>query len=296
MIDRRSVLAGSALAATLVACSDGTPETDADRQALLSDYAVNLESWYLDQPFLSRFDQAARDGFTSVEFWLPNGEDRTPEDAAKAAGDAGLEVVQIVGAAPELARSNDQTRQSFLEMCRRTVDNARTLKTSIATLVGHNDVEGISKAESLAAYTDHLAAAAPIFEAAGVTAVIEPFNPYDHPRHFLYGSADAMDVVSAVNSPFVKINWDLFHMQRYEGELIGNLRRAGNTIGYVQLADAPERAQPGTGDVNYANVIKAVRQTGYDKPIGLEFWAKDSDYAQAVNDMINISKAVSALG
>ena len=262
--------------------------SEADVQEALSGFAVNTESWYLDTPFLQRFDRAARDGFTHVEFWGPEGEDRSPEAIAKAASDAGLNIIQIVGGAPLLAKNDAATRAEFLAMCERTVEQAATLDTDIATIVGHNDVDGINKADSLASYADHLAAAAPIFEAAGVTAAIEPFNPFNHPGHFLYGARDAVAVVEAVGSERVKINWDLFHMQRYEGELIGNIREAGDTIGYVQLADAPDRTQPGTGDVNYANVIRAVRAAGYGRPIGLEFWAADGDYDRAVRDMVRL--------
>jgi len=81
-------------------------------------------------------------------------------------------------------------------------------------------------------------------------------------------------------------------MQRHEGELIGNLKRHADTICYVQLADAPARGQPGTGDVNYTNVIKQVRAGGYVRPIGLEFWAKDKNYDQAVQDMLDLSRAI----
>ena len=292
-IDRRAVLvAGAGLAACVAASGVAESETEADRASLLSGFAVNTESWYLDVPFLERFDRAARDGFTQVEFWGPEGEDRTPEQIRRAAGDAGLNIIQIVGGAPLLARGDAATRQSFLDMSARTVEQAALLNTDIATIVGHNDVEGISKADSLEAYTEHLAAAAPIFEAAGVTAAIEPFNPFNHPGHFLYGARDAVAVVEAVGSPRVKINWDLFHMQRHEGELIGNLRQAGDTIGYVQLADAPDRTQPGRGDVNYTNVIKAVREAGYARPIGLEFWAADGDYGQAVADMVGLARTL----
>jgi hydroxypyruvate isomerase len=180
----------------------------------------------------------------------------------------------------------------FVENCKRAVENARILDCDVVTLTGHQNVEGVSKADSLKAYQDHMAAVAPIFEDAKVFAAIEPFNPYDHPGHFIYGSADAVKIVRAIDSPFMKINWDLFHMQRHEGELIGNLKRHADTICYVQLADAPNRGQPGTGDVNYANVIKQVRAGGYTRPIGLEFWAKDKNYDQAVQDMIDLSRAV----
>lgn len=295
-MDRRTVIIGMG-AGALAACAQGggsmaDTANEADVQEALSGFAVNTESWYLDTPFLQRFDRAARDGFTHVEFWGSEGDDRSPEAIAKAASDAGLNIIQIVGGAPLLAKSDAATRQEFLAMCERTVEQAAILDTDIATIVGHNDVDGISKADSLASYTDHLAAAAPIFEAGGVTAAIEPFNPFNHPGHFLYGARDAVAVVEAVDSERVKINWDLFHMQRYEGELIGNIRQAGDTIGYVQLADAPDRTQPGTGDVNYANVIRAVRAAGYARPIGLEFWAEDGDYARAVRDMVKLGMSL----
>ena len=288
VFDRRTFLASAAVCAA--ACSQANV-LPGERRASLSGFAVNLESWYLDTLFLGRFDRAARDGFAHVELWVPEGEDRTTDDIGRMARDAGLSIAQIVGEAPELARSDPGTRESFLEMCRKTVDRAKRLDAPVATIVGHNSIDGISKADSLLAYADHLAAAAPIFESAGVIAAIEPFNPFNHPGHFLYGAGDAISVVQTVNSPAIKINWDLFHMQRYEGELIGNLRKAGNTVGYAQLADAPDRMQPGTGDVNYANVLKYLRNVvGYTKPIGLEFWAADGDYDRAVWDMVNLAR------
>jgi hydroxypyruvate isomerase len=293
MIDRRAalLLAGAGVAAS--ACAAPAGQTEANVQASLAGYAANVESWYLDTPFLERFDRAARDGFTHIEMWGVDGEGRGPEAVGKAARDAGVNIIQIVGGAPELAQASN--RQKWLDACARTVEVCDALDCEIATIVGHNNVDGIRKADSLKTYAEHMAAAAPVFEAANVFAAIEPFNPYDHPGHFVYGSADAAEMVRAIGSDFIKLNYDLFHMQRHEGELIGNLKRHAETICYVQLADAPDRGQPGTGDVNYARVIQQVRAGGYNKPIGLEFWAKDGDYLQAVADMLALSRAVEAL-
>jgi hydroxypyruvate isomerase len=99
-------------------------------------------------------------------------------------------------------------------------------------------------------------------------------------------------ICEEIASPFVKINWDLFHMQRHEGELIGNLRRGKDQICYMQLADSPDRHQPGTGEIDYKNVIKACRAAGYTRPIGLELWAKDDDYGQAREDIYNLATAL----
>lgn len=292
-MDRRTVLAAGTLAvtacaATPLATSAASPSTSVRER--LSGFALNTESWFLDRPFAERFDAAARAGFSHVEFWALNDQDRRAEYLAKVAGDAGVSIAQIVGDVPALARA--ETRVEFLDNCKRAVARAKILGTDVITFVGHQNVDGVSKADSLRAYTDHMAAAAPIFVTAQVFAAIEPFNPYDHPGHFLYGSHDAVAMIRQINSPFVKLNWDLFHMQRAEGELIGNLRQAADTIAYVQIADAPDRGQPGTGDVNYANVIRQVRAGGYTRPIGLELWAQDRDYDRAIADILMLADAL----
>ena len=287
-MNRRDAIAVSVGVAGLAACVGPSSELSApQKKTLLSGYALNVESWYADLSFEQRFDKAARDGFSHVEFWFIDSWNRKASDLAKLASDAGVSVAQIVGDSPPLALT--QSRGAFVENCKRAVENARILGTDIVTLTGHQNVDGVSKSESLKTYQDHMAAVAPIFEDAKTFAAIESFNPYDHPGHFMYGSADAVDIVRTVNSPFVKLNWDLFHMQRHEGELIGNLKRHADTICYVQVADAPDRGQPGTGDVNYKNVLQQVRAGGYNRPIGLEFWAKDKDYDQAIFDVLKLA-------
>ena len=276
----------------LAACSGSSmpSKTDDRKRELLSGFALNVESWYADLPFEKRFNRAAQDGFSHVEFWFIDSWDRKASDLAKLAMDAGVKIAQIVGDAPALA--GPDVRAEFLENCKRAVENAQLLGTEIVTITGHQNVESISKSDSLKSYRDHMAAAAPIFEDAKIFAAIEPFNPYDHPGHFIYGSQDAVEIVTAIDSPFLKLNWDLFHMQRHEGELIGNLKKHAETICYVQIADTPDRAQPGTGDVNYSNVLKQVRAGGYVRPIGLELWAQNKDYDQAILDILDLAQAI----
>ena len=294
MIDRRELLAAGAGAAALAACTNGeggnAALSDSDRQDLLSGYALNVESWYTDTPFAQRFDAAARAGFSHIEMWAIEPSGRSVGDIRKVATDAGVSVAQIVAGAGELARPD--AGPDFMEVCRRAVDNANTLDCPVVTVVGHRSVEGMSKADSLSAYRDHIASAAPIFEEGGVICAIEPFNRFNHPGFFIYGSHDAVAMVREIGSDAVRLNYDLFHMQREEGELIGGLRNHADTIGYVQIADTPDRTQPGTGDVNWANVIRQVRAGGYAGPIGLELWARDGDYAQAVRDIVAMTAEI----
>lgn len=298
-MNRREAIAVGAGVAGLATCTNAAQNSQTkdtqefvpdEKVGLLSGYALNVESWYADLSFEQRFDKAARDGFSFVEFWFIDSWDRKATNLAKLSRDAGVAVAQIVGDCPPLALAD--ARGIFVENCKRAVENARILDTDIVTLTGHKNIDGVSKSEALKTYEDHMAAVAPIFEDANVFAAIEPFNPYNHPGHFLYGSADAVNIIRSINSPFMKLNWDLFHMQRHEGELIGNLKRHADTICYVQLADAPDRGQPGTGDVNYENVLRQVRAGGYIRPIGLELWARDKDYDQAILDVLKLAQAV----
>jgi hydroxypyruvate isomerase len=117
-------------------------------------------------------------------------------------------------------------------------------------------------------------------------AILEPFNPVDHAGHFLNGSRDALAVCRAVDSPAVKLNWDLYHMQLTEGNLIASLRDGIDQIGYVQIADVPGRHQPGTGEINYTQVFAALDDVGYGGPIGLECWPKNGNVEQAIADLV----------
>lgn len=96
-----------------------------------------------------------------------------------------------------------------------------------------------------------------------------------------------------IKSPFVKINWDLFHMHWHEGNLIDTLRKRRDQMCYMQMVDNLDRHQPETGKINYVPVIKATREVGYNPPIGLGVWAKDKDYDHALADITHLAQSVS---
>lgn len=294
-MNRREVIAAGVLGAGLAACAPEAAklETPAillpeDRRAALSGFAVNVESWWRDIPFEARFDKAAEAGFSHAEFWFIDSWKRSAKDL-KTHIPEGLNIAQIVGDAPELARS--ETREEFLENCKRAVENADILSTDIVTLTGHKNVEGIPTTDALKTYQDHMSAAASIFEDAKVYAAIEPFNPYNHPGHFIYGHTEALRICQEIASAYMKINWDLFHMQRHEGNLIDNFRKGAEHVCYVQVADSPDRHQPGTGEIDHAGLLRAVREI-YARPIGLELWAKDDDYDAALSDILALSASL----
>ncbi len=145
-------------------------------------------------------------------------------------------------------------------------------------MLAGNNQKGMTKAEMLAQVQKALKRAAPIAERHEVMLIIEPMNGrVDHPGHCLYGSPDAVKICAAVDSPFVKINWDLYHMQIEEGDLCGRLGEGIKQVGYIQLADHPGRAQPGTGEIHYNRVLQEARKLGYRGFVGLECWPKGGE-------------------
>ena len=90
-----------------------------------------------------------------------------------------------------------------------------------------------------------------------------------------------MGICGAVGSEFVKINWDLYHMQIAEGDLCGHLKDGFDQLGYLQLADHPGRNQPGTGEIHYNRVLRHAYELGYRGFVGLECRPKGSELAAA---------------
>ena len=118
---------------------------------------------------------------------------------------------------------------------------------------------------------------------AGVTFCLENLNTaVDHPGVPFARAADTMALVEAVGRPGLRMMLDLYHAQIGEGNLIELLRRAGPLIGEVQVADVPGRCEPGTGEINYPAIARALEELGYRGTVGLEAWASgDSEQALA---------------
>jgi hydroxypyruvate isomerase len=113
---------------------------------------------------------------------------------------------------------------------------------------------------------------------AGVTFVLENLNaPVDHPGVPFGRAEDCLALVAAVNRPSLRLMLDLYHAQIGEGNLIELCRKALPFIGEIQVADVPGRCEPGTGEINYPAIAKALAEAGYGGTIGFEGWASGDD-------------------
>lgn len=113
-------------------------------------------------------------------------------------------------------------------------------------------------------------------EKEGVTFTLENLNLLDHPGCPFGSTADVLALVSSVNRPQLRINLDLYHTQIGEGDLVRWCQKCLPWIGEVQVADNPGRFEPGTGEINYAGVARALKDMGYRGPVGMEAFASST--------------------
>lgn len=251
----------------------------------LRGFACNLDTWFRNLPFEQRFAAAAKAGFSVIEIWTV---ERAPashgaNEWRKLADDNGLTFTQFAPAWPDFA--DPAKTGELMAVLNKAIADARILGCSKFTVTGHSLVAGVSREAQLAGYQSGLMRMAPVLEAAGMTALVEPFNRVNHLNHLLNGSQPALPMVRAVNSPQVKLLWDFYHMQLEDGDLIEKFTAGADQVAHVQIGDVPGRHQPGTGEVNHANLLKAVRASFHD-PIGLEFMPLNDDIQGAVDAML----------
>ena len=101
--------------------------------------------------------------------------------------------------------------------------------------------------------------------------LVEAVNTFENGPYLLYTTAQVVGFVKSVGRENVKIQHDLYHMQRMEGNLVANLREHVGIIGHVQIADSPGRGEPGTGEIHYPYVLTALEDLGYSGYVGLEY-------------------------
>ncbi|KGT00839.1 xylose isomerase-like TIM barrel family protein [Burkholderia pseudomallei] len=129
----------------------------------------------------------------------------------------------------------------------------------------------VGRDTALATIVENLRFAAAELKKAGLRLLVEPCNAYDIPGFALNRSAEALDVIRAVGADNIFLQYDIYHMQRMEGELAATIRRHIGAIAHVQIADNPGRHEPGTGEIHYAFLFDLLDELGYDGYVGCEY-------------------------
>lgn len=167
-----------------------------------------------------------------------------------------------------LTSGKQEFMDKFLETCRQSVEVAKRVNATWMTVVPgyfeRNLPMGVQTGNVIEAYKR----AAEIFEPHGLVMVMEPLS--DNPDLFLRHADQSYMICKAVDSPACKILYDIYHMQRNEGNLIATMQKTWDEIAYIQIGDNPGRKEPGTGEINYANVFKFIHEKGFKGICGME--------------------------
>ena len=189
--------------------------------------------------------------------------------------DLGMEFGQFVGTLTfeevTFAGKIQENRDGVIKDAQQSLDVARRVNTKTVHIVLGLADPRLSWDFQLANATDLLKRLVDIYQPAGITMVIEPMNhKIDHPGMFLHTVPQAYAIVKAVGSKHLKILFDIYHVQIQEGNILPTLDEAWDEIGYFQIGDTPGRKEPGTGEINYKNVLQHIHDKGYRGFLGLE--------------------------
>ncbi len=172
---------------------------------------------------------------------------------------------------PTFTSEDAELRRRVVAQIGQVVEVAKRVNTTWLTTILGDINPRLDHDYQTALAADLLKACCDVVEPHGMTLVLEPLNRLvNHPGKFLVYSPQAYALSKAVNRPSCKILFDIYHQQISEGNLIGNIDRAWDEIAYFQVGDAPGRNEPGTGEINYANVFRHLRRRGYDGILGME--------------------------
>jgi hydroxypyruvate isomerase len=238
-------------------------------------FSANVSILFKEVPFLERFGRAAATGFSTVEFWWPSDED--PGAVEKAVKDANLQVALMNFDAGDMAAGDrglagDPEREGrFRENVPVALELARSMDCRrMNVLVGHA-LAGMNREEQLALARRNVGFAADEARKVGIEVLVEAVNTFENGPYLLRTTEGAVRFVRGVGRGNVKVQHDLYHMQRMEGNLVANLREHVGLIGHVQIADSPGRGEPGTGEIHYPYVLAALEELGYNGYVGLEY-------------------------
>jgi hydroxypyruvate isomerase len=289
---RRNFLAaaGAGAAAAIVSSRSAAQDTTSTAANTWLTYAVNIEMTFSKLPVLDRLRKVAEAGFTHYEFWQWK-----PKDI-----DAMVRLNKELGLTPTQFSSfwgitHPSKKEAFLESVRGCIAPAEKLGVKKLCVVAGEEAEGLTREEQDRAVIDALKAGGEILKPHGITLILEPLNILvDHPKQLIVDSAHAVRVLKAVDMPNVRMLFDIYHQQISEGNLILNIRKHKDYIGYFQLADNPGRHEPGTGEINYARVLRAIHDMGYKGAIGLEM-SPAGDAMAALGAVRKVDAAAKAL-
>lgn len=237
--------------------------------------AANLSMMFNEVDFLDRFEAAAKAGFKGVEYLFPYD---FPADQIKEKLDAhGLTQVLFDFPAGDFAGGErgiaalPGREGEFQDGVGTALEYAKTLGCERLTVLAGKADSSVTGAQIQETLVNNLKFAADAAKGTNITVLLEAINTIDIPGYCVFRTSQSRSLVEAAGSDQVKVQYDIYHMQIMEGDVLRTIDANMDAIGHFQLADNPGRHEPGTGELNYDVILPHIDSTGYDGWVGCEY-------------------------
>ena len=236
---------------------------------------ANIQFMFNEYGLLDRYDAAARAGFKGVEVQAPYS--ASIADIKAKLESNGLEhvIINMPVADPDTGLNNLPLLPDKRDLYRERVELGVKYASGLGC-VGVNTgtgqlPDGMDAALAYETFIENLKYTADALASEGVKAFVEPLNTKDNPGQLTATSADGMKAIADAGHPNIELQYDFYHMQIMEGDLIATFTELLPSIGHVQFADNPGRHEPGTGEINYGAVFAAIDTSGYSGWVSAEY-------------------------
>lgn len=236
-------------------------------------FSANIDLLFTEHAFLDRFAAASGWNFPEVEILNPHAHD--PAAMRAAAEAAGVEVTLVNTPIPKMkegdrgAGVDPSTRERSQAEAHQTVDAAAAIGAKrIHVMAGLADP---ASAAAQDAFVEHVRFIADLADEHGILVMLEPLNPLDFPGYFLNDVYQALALRDRIARPNVFLQFDFYHNQIIHGDVLRLFRACFDQIGHIQIANPPDRREPGVGELDYRFILEEVDASGYDGPVSLEY-------------------------
>jgi len=271
-------LGGGLLTSAMVGSAYTSVAQSEPRTASEGAYGLSVMLWTIlrDQPFEQRLEKVAQAGYRNVELVgeYAKWSDEEFTRAIAKRKQLGMRFDCTAGLKHSLC--NPAERDALVSEFRATLPIMERLECPAMIVLSGNTVPGMTFEGQARSCVDGLKALGAVVDGKKISGesvrlLLENIDPEENPKYFLTSVARGFDIIKAVNHPQVQFCYDLFHEQIAEGNLIEKLEKNIQHVGLIHIADVPGRHKPGTGEINFANIFRKLRDLKYDRMVAMEF-------------------------
>ncbi|CAL7952232.1 unnamed protein product [Xylocopa violacea] len=243
-------------------------------------FATNLSFMFTETPsIIERYKLAKEAGFKAVESGFPFG--FSVKEVSEAKKNAGVEQILINVFTGDVSKGElgfaaiPGEEENFKKSINLTIEYAKALNCKKIHVMSGKVNQITSSNDDV--YVKNLQYAVEKFQKEGIIGVIEPINNITVPNYYMNSFQKGLDVVKKINSPNLKLQLDIFHLQHICGNITENIKKLLPYTGHVQIAQVPDRHEPDTpGEIDYKYILSILEKEGYNEYIGLEYRPKSS--------------------